>query len=89
MVADTGSTNGTFISGQRIPYGKAMLVNNGEKLKFGTIEVVVEHMDNNNGLETVLEEVGGKKEPSENNLSDAANLKQTEQKVALDIGENK
>ncbi len=88
MVADTGSTNGTFISGQRIPYGKAILINDGEKLKFGTIEVVVERMENNNDLETVLEETGGKKDSSENNSSEAVNLTPNEQEAVLDVAEN-
>ena len=44
VVADTGSTNGTFISGQRIPYGKAVVIGNGDRLKFGTVEVVIEHI---------------------------------------------
>lgn len=39
VVADTGSTNGTFIDGERIPYGKALEVGPGRKLKFGTVEV--------------------------------------------------
>jgi pSer/pThr/pTyr-binding forkhead associated (FHA) protein len=89
MVADTGSTNGTFVSGQRIPYGKAVLVNDGEKLKFGTIEVIVVNMENNNDLDTVLEEVSDKTDSSKNIFSDTDNLKQTEQKVILDVGENK
>jgi len=88
MVADTGSTNGTFISGQRIPYGKAILINDGEKLKFGTIEVVVERMDNNNDVETVLEETGGKKDSSENNSPEVVNLKPNDQEVILDAAEN-
>jgi pSer/pThr/pTyr-binding forkhead associated (FHA) protein len=37
VVADTGSTNGTFVDGERIAYGKAMTVN--RSVKFGTIEV--------------------------------------------------
>ena len=44
MVADTGSTNGTFINNQRIAYGKAILIKDGDKLKFGTVEVVLEHL---------------------------------------------
>lgn len=56
LVADTGSTNGTFVGSQRIPYGKAFLVNSGEKLKFGTIEVVIEHFDSGGGAETYVEE---------------------------------
>lgn len=39
MVADTGSTNGTFINDQRIAYGKAFMINDGARVKFGTIEV--------------------------------------------------
>ncbi|HLM03040.1 MAG TPA: FHA domain-containing protein [Pyrinomonadaceae bacterium] len=39
MVADTGSTNGTFVNEQRIAYGKAMTVNDGDRVKFGTVEV--------------------------------------------------
>ncbi len=43
MVADTGSTNGTFINGQRIAYGRAFLLNSGDNLRFGTIEVAFVH----------------------------------------------
>lgn len=39
LVADTGSTNGTFINGQRIAYGRAFPINETDKLKFGTVEV--------------------------------------------------
>lgn len=39
VVADTGSTNGTFINGQRIPYGKAMPFDVSSTLKFGTVDV--------------------------------------------------
>jgi pSer/pThr/pTyr-binding forkhead associated (FHA) protein len=42
MVADTGSTNGTFINGERIAYGKAIAVGRGDKLKFGTVETVLQ-----------------------------------------------
>ena len=38
MVADTGSTNGTFVNGQRIAYGKAFMINDGDRVKFGTVE---------------------------------------------------
>ncbi len=88
-VADTGSTNGTFVSGQRISYGKAFLVNNGEKIRFGTVEVVIEHIENNNDVDTVVEEIGATKDFSKSNFSETANLKQTEQEVILDFGENK
>ena len=89
MVADTGSTNGTFVSGQRIPYGKAVLVNKGEILKFGTVEVIIENIENNNDVDTVVEETSGAKDLSKNNFPEAVNVKQTEQKVKLDFGENK
>lgn len=39
MVADTGSTNGTFINNQRIAYGKAFMIGEADKMKFGTVEI--------------------------------------------------
>ncbi len=39
QIADTGSTNGTFINDQRIAYGKAMKISDTDKIKFGTVEV--------------------------------------------------
>jgi pSer/pThr/pTyr-binding forkhead associated (FHA) protein len=44
LVADTGSTNGTFINGRRIAYGKAELINEGDKVNFGTVEVTFQHI---------------------------------------------
>ncbi len=44
MVADTGSTNGTFINNQRIAYGKAVVINAGDRLKFGTVEITFQHI---------------------------------------------
>lgn len=38
-VADTGSTNGTFINGERIAYGKAIRLEANDKVKFGSVEV--------------------------------------------------
>ncbi len=38
-VADTGSTNGTFINNERISYGKAMYITDRDMLKFGLVEV--------------------------------------------------
>jgi pSer/pThr/pTyr-binding forkhead associated (FHA) protein len=43
MVADTGSTNGTFINDERIAYGRAFVIKAADRVKFGTIEVVFEH----------------------------------------------
>ena len=88
MVADTGSTNGTFVSGQRISYGKAFLVNNGEKIKFGTIEVVIENIDNNIDIDTVIEEAVIKKDFSKTDFPETANRQQTKE-VVSDFGENK
>ena len=39
MVADTGSTNGTFINGRRIPYGEACPIEAGDVVAFGDVEV--------------------------------------------------
>lgn len=39
IVADTGSTNGTFVNGERIAYGKAVLVGERGNVKFGAIDV--------------------------------------------------
>jgi len=42
VVADTGSTNGTFVAGQRIAYGKAVEVTPGAALMFGLVNVSLE-----------------------------------------------
>lgn len=39
MVADTGSTNGTFINGRRIGYGESRPIEEGDVVGFGNIEV--------------------------------------------------
>ena len=39
IVADTGSTNGTFVRGERIAYGKAVEVARTDSLAFGLIKV--------------------------------------------------
>lgn len=38
-VADIGSTNGTFLNGQRIAYGKSYEINSGDKVGFGNVIV--------------------------------------------------
>jgi pSer/pThr/pTyr-binding forkhead associated (FHA) protein len=40
IVADTGSTNGTFVNDERIPYGKAIIVGDGGRVRFGSVDVV-------------------------------------------------
>lgn len=44
-VADTGSTNGTFLNGERIAYGKAVRLEKGDKVAFGDVEVVFDHVE--------------------------------------------
>ena len=39
LVADTGSTNGTYLNGERLAYGRAFAVGETDKLKFGDAEV--------------------------------------------------
>ena len=39
LVADTGSTNGTYINGRRISYGESRLIEDGDVVGFGDIEV--------------------------------------------------
>ncbi len=39
LVADTGSTNGTFINGRRISYGESRQIQDGDVVGFGDVEV--------------------------------------------------
>ncbi len=39
LVADTGSTNGTFLNGRRITYGESRLIEDGDVVGFGDVEV--------------------------------------------------
>ncbi len=39
LVADTGSTNGTFINGRRIAYGESRLIEDGDVIGFGDVVV--------------------------------------------------
>src|SRR6266508_1126632 len=39
LVADTGSTNGTYINGRRISYGAARQIEDGDVIGFGDVEV--------------------------------------------------
>ena len=45
FVADTGSTNGTFINGQRLAYGTSVECGPNDRLKFGTVDVSIERID--------------------------------------------
>ncbi|MBK6587203.1 MAG: FHA domain-containing protein [Acidobacteria bacterium] len=48
-VADTGSTNGTFVNGERIPYGKALRLKAEDRVKFGMVDVVFEKIPSESG----------------------------------------
>ena len=39
LVADTGSTNGTYLNGRRITYGESRLIEEGDVVGFGDVEV--------------------------------------------------
>jgi hypothetical protein len=71
-VADTGSTNGTFINEQRIAYGKANRLMETDKVKFGEVEVKFERM-----TEPVNEPMAAENEPPPEN---------EENRVSVDIG---
>jgi pSer/pThr/pTyr-binding forkhead associated (FHA) protein len=42
VVADTGSTNGTYLNEERIAYGKAIEIFAEDKVKFGAVDVIME-----------------------------------------------
>ncbi len=52
-IADTGSTNGTFINGERISYGKAHVIGKNDKINFGTVDVSFEYVPK--PIETAVE----------------------------------
>lgn len=45
LVADTGSTNGTYINGRRIAYGESRLLEDGDVVGFGDVEVRLRKSD--------------------------------------------
>ena len=45
LVADTGSTNGTFINGRRIAYGESRTIEDGDVVGFGDVEVRFRRVD--------------------------------------------
>src|SRR5258705_2512471 len=49
LVADTGSTNGTYINGRRIAYGEARQVEDDHVVSFGDVEVRFRNRELNNG----------------------------------------
>jgi hypothetical protein len=44
VVADTGSTNGTFINKERLAYGKAFTIKEGDMVTFGNVNVLFERV---------------------------------------------
>lgn len=52
VVADTGSTNGTFINEQRIAYGRAFPIRESDKVKFGTVEVFMRRVPKSTDFQT-------------------------------------
>ncbi len=42
VLADTGSTNGTFVNGERISYGKSVRLRSSDVIRFGNVEVAVD-----------------------------------------------
>jgi len=45
LVADTGSTNGTYINGRRIAYGESRVIEDGDVIGFGDVEVRLRKSD--------------------------------------------
>lgn len=56
-LADTGSTNGTFINDTRIAYGKAVKLVGGDRVKFGSVEVVFERVEDASALAKTEEDL--------------------------------
>ena len=45
LVADTGSTNGTYLNGRRIAYGESRVIEDGDVIGFGDVEVRLRKSD--------------------------------------------
>lgn len=54
VLADTGSTNGTFINDSRIAYGRAFEVSHGDVMKFGTVKVELKFMVSEDAIKDVF-----------------------------------
>jgi hypothetical protein len=64
IVADTGSTNGTYLNGRRIAYGKAEPVGSNDTLSFGTVEVRITQQSQPGQPDRVSTETLGLVDPS-------------------------
>jgi hypothetical protein len=60
IVADTGSTNGTFVNDVRVQYGKTLPIGMGDKVKFGVVEVSFESVPVQN-VEPLPKDIRGDK----------------------------
>lgn len=65
IMSDTGSTNGTFLGDERIAYGKAIPVNAGDKVKFGSVAVEFSRVEKEEEFEMWDEEIEAANEVSE------------------------
>lgn len=43
-LADTGSTNGTFVNGERISYGQTTRLRDEDEIRFGTVDVAIKRV---------------------------------------------
>lgn len=80
MVADTGSTNGTFINDNRIAYGKAFVINDGDIVKFGNIEVGFEYVPREDEEEAIATEAFSADEIPAQAVSELQNQNEPTQK---------
>ncbi len=92
LIADTGSTNGTFINGKRIAYGRSFEVNDGDSIKFGAVAGFIKADSKDDELlgefENVrqLEEVGANDE-SEINQTGLENPAQVAEEANFGVSE--
>jgi len=96
MLADTGSTNGTFINGDRIAYGKAFAINKGDKVKFGTVDVAFERVSDETADAAIDDDFPTRKSVEgfddierESFSSPAVDSEQNEEVTVTNIGGNK
>lgn len=71
VIADTGSTNGTFVGGRRMAYGKAVSISHGTTIGIGEVKVTVEFDRSGDGepvarrTDTVSAEVPDEQPPTQ------------------------
>ncbi len=87
LVADTGSTNGTFIGGERIAYGKAFALGSGGKVKFGSVDVVFEHLTKTIGEIAEGEDLAANKNNS-GGYDPAEDEEVTKTKIPVSVGQS-